>query len=294
MPRGRRNKQRDKPYERQRPRQADAGDNNPEFIQLTGNEGDEAAGNIHEVFSSLLRTLPTREGSNFALPASALKCADDVLTMHVSDELAKKIWAGEYINLALLLNKSDANPSSTFSINESGLIEVKPKPCKSVQSIREWTDAFLIFSAIFIKKHPEKAGELLQYMSLIREAESRSTGSTAWRAYDESFRMRQAIEPMSWSKIHPDLWLRTMTLQASSLPKPASTGQAFYHSRRPTVRPYYDFNSVRGCTFKQCKYDHVCLACRGPHAQQNCNRQVDQSFQSNKPFPAYQQKISRK
>ena len=95
--------------------------------------------------------------------------------------------------------------NTTFSINESGQIDVKPKASKSVKSICEWTDAFLIFSSILIKKYPGKAGEFLQYMSLIRDAESRCFGSFAWRAYDEGFRLRQAIEPMSWAKIHPDL-----------------------------------------------------------------------------------------
>ena len=39
-----------------------------------------------------------------------------------------------------------------------------------------WTDAFIIFMAIYITKFSDKASELLQYMSIIRESESRNKG----------------------------------------------------------------------------------------------------------------------
>ena len=119
----------------------------------------------------------------------------------------------------------------------------------------------------------EKANELLQYMALIWEA--RCGGSLAWRIHDENFRMRQAVQPQSWSSINSDLWLRTMTLQphpqqsAHVVPTSASMAHRPTHNvftpasapNRRSVRPCFDFNSIRGCTFKTCKYDHVCLAC---------------------------------
>ena len=112
-------------------------------------------------------------------------------------------------------------------------------------------------------------------MSLIREAESRSKGSFAWRTYDENFRMRQAIRPESWAKINPDLWLRSMTLPALSQPTSTSQMNMNPQPAKQRVRPCFDYNSVKGCSFRQCKYDHMCMACRGAHAQTNCPSVVD-------------------
>ena len=98
-------------------------------------------------------------------------------------------------------------------LNKQGVLESRPKIVKEqVSSIEKWTDAFLIFSSIFLKKHPSKTQELLQYMSIIREATSRSPSSFAWRQYDEHFRLRQATQAQPWNKINADLWLRVMTM----------------------------------------------------------------------------------
>ena len=110
--------------------------------------------------------------------------------MHVSVELVKEIWTGQYINLSLLLKKGGYSNALTLVIGESGQIELKQKSARTVQNIGEWTDAFIIFAAILTKKNPEVAVELFQYMALIREAEARSQYTYAWRQYDENFRMR--------------------------------------------------------------------------------------------------------
>ena len=88
--------------------------------------------------------------SEFKIPDNALICADDDLTMHVSRDNVQKIWAGNYINLAILLKKG--TETSPICIDEiSSTTEVTPKPARVVQNIREWTNAFLIFSPILIK-----------------------------------------------------------------------------------------------------------------------------------------------
>ena len=61
-------------------------------------------------------------------------------------------------------------------------------------SIEKWTDAFLIFSSIYLKAHPDKASELLHYAYTIRECAVHK-GGTAWRTYDEQVRLRQAQTP---------------------------------------------------------------------------------------------------
>ena len=195
--------------------------------------------------------------------------------------------------MAFLLKKGTETTSPVCIDEIFSTTEVTPKPARVVQNIREWTNVFLIFSAILIKKHLEKAVELLQYMALIREAEARAQGSFAWMQYDKNFRMRQAVQPQSWAKINSDLWLRAMTFPALS--QPLTTSFNRYSSNKPRLRPCFDFNSPRGCSFKPCKYDHLCTACRGPHSITKCPRSFDQNFRSQQGnFSAQQYRQVRK
>ena len=73
-------------------------------------------------------------------------------------KLQKKILNQQYINLAMLLKGSielsELCSGGTLHINEKGCIESRPKI--SIRSIDEWTDAFIIFSSVYLKKFPEK------------------------------------------------------------------------------------------------------------------------------------------
>ena len=150
----------------------------PEVVQLGTDQNRAGMVNPFERLFASHATPVQVENNDFALPPEAFKCADDSLTLHVANEIWQKIWSGDYINLAVLLKRSaETVHAPNLFVNEQGQIEMRAKQTKSVQNIREWTDAFLIFSAIIIKRHPEKANELLQYMALIREAEARCGGS---------------------------------------------------------------------------------------------------------------------
>ena len=95
-----------------------------------------------------------------------------------------------------------------------GLVETRSKISRDkVTSIDKWTDAFLIFTSIYIKRYPSKCQELLQYISIIRKAASRSS-SLSWRTYeyDELCRLRQVTKVQPWGKLNPNLWLRVITM----------------------------------------------------------------------------------
>ena len=64
-------------------------------------------------------------------------------------------------------------------ISDKGQLESRPRITKDkVPTINKWTDAFLTFLSIYLQKYPNKTQELLQYMSIIREAANRS--SLSW------------------------------------------------------------------------------------------------------------------
>ena len=87
----------------------------------------------------------------------------------------------------------------------------------------------------------------VQYMSIIREAASRSS-SLFWRTFDKQFRLRQAANVQSWGAINNDLWLRIMTMPTAP-----------FKAETPTVRKNtcFDFNND-SCHWNSCKFLHVC------------------------------------
>lgn len=213
--------------------------------------------------------------SNFP-PPTDIRCADDDLTLHVTPDITAKIWNHDYINLAVLLKKDVSESASAIFVNEFGALETKPKKQKSIMNIHDWTDAFLIFMSVYIKRYTSKVSELLQYISVIRDAENR-TKSFSWKVYDEQFRLRQSVSLQSWAKINPDLWLRTMTLSNYN-DRPTSQPYRQFAQPRPNFGPQrrvsgvcFDYNK-KECYFRACKYAHLCQACKGEHPAFKCPR----------------------
>ena len=221
----------------------------------------------------------------------------DSIGDHVPHSLKEKIWGSEYINLALLLKGSadltNFCSSAPMVIGQGGIIETKQPVCKDkIPSLEKWTDAFLIFMSIYLKRYPAKLQDLLQYMSTIRSAATQGT-PFGWRVYDEQFRARLAQVPgTSWAEVNTNLWLKVMTpqLQAQQIGSHANTNSSFsYGGERGTSRQYADNSNnnircnaynLKVCHFQNCKYIHKCLKCWGSHKISDCP--------SNRPFLASQ------
>ena len=156
----------------------------PEIVRLCGDGGVQQSGNqvsyspeINATGSSMLNTWTSALGvqgtplaqtiaqntqSDFQMPD--VRCADDDIAMHVPQDICIKIWKNEYINLASLLKKNQkrrGEESGNLFINEHGQIQTRPKVLKEITNIREWTDAFLIFMTIYLKKYQDKVFEVV-------------------------------------------------------------------------------------------------------------------------------------
>ena len=146
----------------------------PEIVRLSGDVGIQQSGNqvsyspeVSPTGSSMLnawtsvlgvqgtplsQTIAQNTQLDFQMPD--VRCADDDITMHVPQDICMKIWKNEYINLASLLKKNQkrrGEESGNLFINEHGQIQTRPKVLKEITNIREWTYAFLIFMAIYLK-----------------------------------------------------------------------------------------------------------------------------------------------
>ncbi|MCU7801312.1 MAG: hypothetical protein KZQ70_14565, partial [gamma proteobacterium symbiont of Lucinoma myriamae] len=208
-------------------------------------------------------------GSN---EVEVMRCGGDDVSVHIPEMIKEKIWKNQFINLNILLKGNvelhEICSGGTLKIGENGTLEKQPKLTKEkVPNIEKWSDAFLIFMFIYLRKHPQKTFELLQYMSVIREAANKQ-GGLSWRIYDEQFRIRQAAFPSSWSTINSDLWLRVM-----SGPGQGVTSTAQINTVQPKKSACFDFNKGY-CRWMPCKFDHCCSVCgQYSHGAWSCNQQ---------------------
>jgi hypothetical protein len=128
----------------------------------------------------------------------------------VDSQTRLKIVSGEFVNLSnLLVRNSDhqAQIASILSVDKKGQIISQPKQAKQITTIERWTDAFILFIAIYSAAHPEKYLQILKYMHDVRLGAEKSQG---WLNYYEQFRLRMVTNPyMDWDKV--DTGTKSMT-----------------------------------------------------------------------------------
>ena len=93
---------------------------------------------------------------------------------------------------------------------ENSVIRVNKAKATSITNIDEWTSAFTSYMSVIISKHPTRAAELLEYLSLIRYGAKYHRG-LGWCVYDVKFRQKAAAnKSIKWSVIDSQLWLKNV------------------------------------------------------------------------------------
>lgn len=141
--------------------------------------------------------VPTGEG----LPSLPKKCVD-------------KILAGEFIDRADLLpakGKVKAIPNATDGqivvIQAADLMEHR----KRIPDFATWVQCFNIYAVVIIAKQPERAKNLLAYMSLIAKC-SLKFKWPSWAVYDLNFRQDAADSGLKdWSRFKPSTYAQCFT-----------------------------------------------------------------------------------
>ena len=202
---------------------------------------------------------------------------------HVPSNIRDKIASGQFIELESLLSTQGVEIlEKQIVMNSLGELVVKPKAVKkAINDIESWTEAMLVYTSIYLLSSPEKAQDIIKYISTIRLGAKRHGGMN-WSRYDQQFRLRLAADPMSMSfgKIDYELWLIYMggndnNNQAIGVRQANNFG----------VKKCYDFN-YRQCFKAKCFYRHVCLICDHPHPFKYCFRnRRGSSFSWRAPAP---------
>lgn len=116
---------------------------------------------------------------------------------------------------------------------------------------------------MLLENHPSKAGELIQYISVIRNV-AEENPTCRWLVYDQQFRLRLSRNPnRAWNSIDGELWLRfiaTSVGRSTSIPPQRTTTQF----------NCYDYNYKGSCSKLNCAYKHACLKCQLQHPSIYC------------------------
>jgi len=218
-----------------------------------------------------------------------MRVSSDNLAAHLPSSLKQQIGNGDYVNLALLLKGAlelrELSSGGVLKISPDGHLETGTRSCKDkITSIERWTDAFLIYSSVYLASHPTKIHELLQYIWLIRECTGRQGGS-AWREYDEQFRIRKTLDPTaSWSETNSDLWWRCVQTQPASSTVQSARPHMTYQTK---LTPNVCFDNGL-CKWHNCRFAHVCTECGRRHAANDCflrsSVQENLGAPTNRPF----------
>lgn len=205
---------------------------------------------------------------------------------NVSEATRQRIIEGKFVNLGNLLRKGPQEVDEHRILIKNGQLVSKSLSVEKIFSIERWTDAFLVFIAIYGTAHPAKVPGLLKYMDSVRLGAKRCHG-LGWKSYDEQYRLRKSNNPESdWAKIDDELWLLCMN---DRFAVSQSRFQPQYNAK--SSGKCFDFNNKGSCFRYPCNYLHTCLKCSGDHPLVMCTMTPmhNQAFHSPRSSTSFQQ-----
>jgi hypothetical protein len=213
------------------------------------------------------------------------------LVFGVDPKIKAKIWANEFIDLGVLLNKKF--PKVRFQAIEShdgGISWEKQQPLQyCFETVAHWLSAFHIFVSIYCEKYTDQACPLMKYAHTIQTLARRS-GDIAAFHYDRAFRewLEHDWGKLPWDQVNNELYSEAvflgLTVKFNSLKGTTSQGQKILGQtgaspfpstgvpmRNSKKGPYcYSYNSGKCDRGPDCTYAHVCAKCRGMHGKKYC------------------------
>ena len=234
----------------------------------------------------------------FSIPDNINATFSDDMEVFVTQKEKMKIWKGRFANLHTFLPQvHGVNQNAQVLLNDKGRVITQHEQ-KEINSIEEWTRAFLNFALTYCERHGDRYRELMIYMKIIHFAADHFVGY-GWRTYDIMFRLTMVKNPeRAWGSIDHNLWalyVTSPTLVKSNGASYRGTGQNFgmrgkRGNFRPSQRtappqtqktPHGSYGAPRPrtcrffneglCTFgSTCKFPHKCAKCGAGHPATGC------------------------
>ena len=164
--------------------------------------------------SLVARLMGELQGKSDQAKAAPSMCATGEGLPALSKKLVDKILAGEFVDFADLPPAKGRVKANTHAmegqivvIQAADLLENR----KLIPDLATWVQCFIIYSAVLISKEPDRAKNLLAYMSLIAKC-SLKYKWPSWVVYDLNFRQEAAeTGQRDWSKVEPSIYTQCFT-----------------------------------------------------------------------------------
>ena len=239
------------------------------------------AGNEHSILGSLPED--TRE-----LVAS---CDSSSLPLdaRIPDRLRAQIWAGEFVDLSLLLKSTHAQQEYSLSVggdSDAPTFRVSTAKVRgSNLSLEQWIKAFHLYMSVYLMQPDNlpSARKMLKYMQVIQNLYDQGGD---WRAYDEAFRSLRYLRGWAWDFMNWELWLQA---SQSSRRWANSKGAPFPNkgkARHPSTNPCFAFNRGELCNAGNCRYAHKCRHCGDNHPVVRCRQAQGKQSRSGNTGPS--------
>ena len=135
-----------------------------------------------------------------------------MVAAHLEQNVLDKIIQGEYVDFSKLIAKDRVlleEDNRMQIINKGGETFWVPASQSEVITINcysKWEQAFRVFSDVYLRAHPYRASELVQYNHVIHTAVMSYTWDNVYM-YDKEFRLHMSRNPArSWAIILQQSW----------------------------------------------------------------------------------------
>ena len=210
------------------------------------------------------------------------------IDQNVPQSVMKDIWEEKFIELESLIDKPElelALSSSVMPGKPGDPVTWAPAKKNKIFTLSQWSSAFQIFVAVYTRRYPEQAPNLMTYAAKVR---SLAQQKGDFISYDRGFRQGRERYLTPWQKPDLELWvecfqtgLRADVNKLSTSNK--SNNQAFRTGssssqsqsnkvQHPAGTCYMYHNRGGKCTRNNCKFPHSCYfpGCTDAHSIYSC------------------------
>ena len=219
----------------------------------------------------------------------------------VPDKLAQKIIRLEFVEMRELMPEMWMGEEEDTSRN---ILTWPRRKVGPVTDILQWLSCFAAMVAVLSRAYPQMVPEFMAYQATIIKC-CRDFEGLAWAQYDRVYRRQVAqTKDLRWSRLNPTLYSLCFAGKAKKhvacgfclsdnhvsdqcpdnptrvcLPwqQPTSTlGVPVAPTQRLRICHLFNARDGSRCTYRQCKFAHLCALCRGPHPRSACEKRANE------------------
>ena len=192
-----------------------------------------------------------------------------VVGAHVDESTIDKIKASQYIDFGKLLLKDRVMTGNDekleLVIRNGKTFWASVSEAVVISNFPRWEQAFRIFSNIYTRFFPEKAGDLIQYNHVIHSISLTYSWENVY-TYDKEFRMHIARHPdWSWAVILQQAWSMILRERVYKSPDNNFNGGGNItpnHNKSGKSTEYCKRFNKGKCNLRSgCMYEHKCSYC---------------------------------